>query len=127
MKLRKAFANGSSANIKLSKTQLHHKTRIRRISRKNFRTITKNWIAFASALATDPAIHKMFEYGFTKLRFSNEEANDIMKIVKSFEKSGLLIKRVSKTIKNEAKEKKMIYLYAIRYIRCYIVSKSINS
>ena len=50
----------------------------------------------------------MFEYGFTKLRFSNEEANDIMKIVKSFEKSGLLIKRVSKTIKNEAKEKKMI-------------------
>ena len=69
----------------------------------------------------------MFEYGFTKLRFSNEEANDIMKIVKSFEKSGLLIKRVSKTIKNEAKEKKMIYLYAIRYIRCYVFSKSINS
>ena len=32
--------------------------------------------------------------------------NDIMKIIKSLEESGLLIKRVSKTIKNEAKEQK---------------------
>ena len=36
----------------------------------------------------------------------NEEINDIMKIVKSLEESGLLIKSVSKTIKNEAKEQK---------------------
>ena len=40
------------------------------------------------------------------LVISNEERNDIMKIVKSLEKSGFLIKGVSKTIKNEAKEKK---------------------
>ena len=32
--------------------------------------------------------------------------NDIMKIVKSLEGSGLLIKGISKTIKNEAKEQK---------------------
>ena len=32
--------------------------------------------------------------------------NDIMKIVKSFEESGLLIKGVSETIENEAKEQK---------------------
>ena len=32
--------------------------------------------------------------------------NDIIKIVKSFQESGLLIKGVSKTIKNEAKEQK---------------------
>ena len=32
--------------------------------------------------------------------------NDIMKMVKSLEESGLLIKGVSKTIKNEAKEQK---------------------
>ena len=32
--------------------------------------------------------------------------NDIMKIVMSLEESGLLIKDVSKTIKNEAKEQK---------------------
>ena len=32
--------------------------------------------------------------------------NNFMEIVKSLENSGLLIKGVSKTIKNEAKEKK---------------------
>ena len=32
--------------------------------------------------------------------------NDIMKIVQLLEESGLLIKRVSETIKNEAKEQK---------------------
>ena len=32
--------------------------------------------------------------------------NNIMKIIKSFEESGLLIKGVSETIKNEAKEEK---------------------
>ena len=36
----------------------------------------------------------------------NEEMNDIMKTVKSLEESGLLIKGVSGTIKNEAKEQK---------------------
>ena len=36
----------------------------------------------------------------------NEDMNDIMKIVKSLEESGLLIKGVSETIKNEAKEQK---------------------
>ena len=37
---------------------------------------------------------------------SNEEMNDIMKIVKPLEKAGLLIKGVSETIKNKAKEQK---------------------
>ena len=41
--------------------------------------------------------------GFTTLIISNEEMNDIMKTVKSLEESGLLIKHVSQTIKNEAK------------------------
>ena len=36
--------------------------------------------------------------------------NDIMKIVKSREESGLLIKGVSETIKNEAKEQKRGFL-----------------
>ena len=35
----------------------------------------------------------------TTLIISNEEMNYIMKIVKSLEESGLLIKRVSETIK----------------------------
>ena len=37
---------------------------------------------------------------------SNKEINDIMKTVKSLEKSGLLIKGVGKAIENEAKEQK---------------------
>ena len=42
----------------------------------------------------------------TTLIISNEEMNDILKIVKSLEESGLLIKGIRKTIKNEAKEQK---------------------
>ena len=48
----------------------------------------------------------MFGSDMTTLMISNEEMNDIMKIVKSLEEFGLLIKGVSKTIKNEAKEQK---------------------
>ena len=40
----------------------------------------------------------------------NEERSDIMKIVKSLEESGLLINNISKTIKNETKEKKEDFL-----------------
>ena len=50
-------------------------------------------------------IRKLFGSGITTLMTSNEEVNDIMKIVKSQE-SGLLINGVSKTIKNEPKEQK---------------------
>ena len=41
----------------------------------------------------------------TLLIISNEEMEDIMKIVKSLEESGLLIKSVNETIKNETKNK----------------------
>ena len=60
-----------------------------------------------AASATDAAIHKkMFGSGTTILTISNEEIHDIMKIVKSLVDSGLLIKGVSETIKNEAKKQK---------------------
>ena len=52
----------------------------------------------------------MFGSGFTTIVISNEEMNDIMKIVKSLEESGLLIKGVSEAIKNEAKEQKGRYI-----------------
>ena len=42
----------------------------------------------------------------TTLVISNEELGDTMKIVKSLDESGLLIKGVIETIKNEAKEEK---------------------
>ena len=44
----------------------------------------------------------------TTLIISKEETEDIMKIVKSFEDSSLLLKGVSKTIQNQAKEKRRI-------------------
>ena len=65
----------------------------------------------AAASSTDAAIHKkMFGSRNTTLIVSNEETNDIMKIVKSLEESGLLIDGVSETIKNEAKEQKGVFL-----------------
>ena len=45
----------------------------------------------------------MYGSDMTTLTVSNEEINVIMKMVKSIEESGLLLKGVSETIKNEAK------------------------
>ena len=45
----------------------------------------------------------MFGSGNTTLKIFREEMNDSMKIIKSIEKSGLLMKSVSKTVKNGAK------------------------
>ena len=46
----------------------------------------------------------------TTLISSNEEMEDIMKVVKSVEESGLIIKGISETIKGEAKEQKGEFL-----------------
>ena len=61
--------------------------------------------------ASDAAIQKKI-YGSetTALIISNEEMKDIMKIVKSLKESGLLVKEISETIKNEAKEHKGEFL-----------------
>ena len=64
-------------------------------------------LGLIAAAATDGAIcKKVFGSGVTKLIILNEEINNIMKIVKSLEESSLCNKRVSETIKNEAKERK---------------------
>ena len=77
-----------------------------------------------AASATDAAIHKkMFASRrpplditsyhsnlasrMTTLIISNDEKNDIMKIIRSLEGSRLLIKDVSEIIENEAKEQKV--------------------
>ena len=44
--------------------------------------------------------------GTTTLVISSEEMNDIMKIVQALEDSNILLKGVTKTIKNETKEQK---------------------
>ena len=59
----------------------------------------------AAVSASNAAIQKkIFESGTTALIISDEEIDDIVKIVESLEESGLLIMGVGTTIKNEAKE-----------------------
>ena len=68
---------------------------------------------------------KYFGLGITLIIF-DEEVNDIMKILKSFKDSGLLIKRVRKTIKNEEKEQKQRFLGIIRHIRRKLTRKCVR-
>ena len=129
LRLRKAFANNYSANVKLSKNQFHKigqsggflgrllepllKTGLPSMKNglKPLAKCVSIQLGLAAASATDAAIHKkMFGSGVTTLIISSEKMNNIMKIVKYFEESGLLIKGVRKTIKNEAKEQKQEFL-----------------
>ena len=126
--LRQAFANKSSTDIKLSKTQLYKmrqsggflgrllgpllKTRLRLI-KDVIKPLDKSvLIPFGlteAASAADAGIHKNvlgLGNNNTILIISNDEMKDIIKIVKSLEDSGLLFKGVSETIQNEAKEQK---------------------
>ena len=59
----------------------------------------------------------MFASGFTTLIIF-EEMSDIINIVKTLEDSGLLIKGVSKTIKNEWKEQKRGFLRMLLSTLC---------
>ena len=61
----------------------------------------------AAASAADAGIHKkILGSGNTTLIISNDEIHDIIKIVKSLEDSGLLLKGVTETVQNEVKEQK---------------------
>ena len=106
-KLRKTFANSSLANIKLSKTQLHKIWQSGGFLARLFVPLLKTGLPLIGNVlqplakrvlvllgltvapwATDAAIHKkLFGFGTTALVISNEEMNDIMKIIKSLEGS----------------------------------------
>ena len=51
-------------------------------------------------------IKKILGSGTTTLIISNEEMNDIMKIVQALKDSNILLKGVTKTIENKTKEQK---------------------
>ena len=135
-KVLKAFENGSTANIKLSKTPFKKIEQLEGfLSRllepfvkpvlpligNVLKSLAKSVLTLVelTAGATGVAIYnKIFGSGMTVLIISNEEMNHIMKIVKSLEETGLLKKGVSETIKNEAKEKqRRVFKFAVRYIR----------
>ena len=65
----------------------------------------------ATALAIDAGIQKKMNGSgrlsvASKTLISNEEMNDIMKIVQALEDSNILLKRITRTIENETKEQK---------------------
>ena len=66
----------------------------------------------AAVLPADAEIHKKIlgSGQNTTLIISNDEMKDILEIVKSLEDPGLLLKGVSETIKNKAKEQKVGFL-----------------
>ena len=57
----------------------------------------------AAMSAIDGSIEKKIHGSGVKLIIEQEDMKDIMKIIKALENSGILLKGVSKTIKNEAK------------------------
>ena len=60
-----------------------------------------------SSIAAGAGIHKkILGTGNTTLIISNDEMKYIIKIVKSLEDSGLLLKGVTETVQNEVKEQK---------------------
>ena len=119
-KLRNAFNNNMSTDIKLSKAQISKiiqsggflgslLSKLAGPLMKVAIPLAKNILAplgiTAAASAIDAGIQKKVHgSGTTYLTISNEEMNDIMKIVQALEDSNILLKGVTKTIKNEAKE-----------------------
>ena len=125
-KLRNAFNNNMSTDLKLSKAQISKIIQsggfLGRLLGPLLKTglpLIKNVIKplaksvliplglTASASAADVGIHKkILESGTTTLIIWNEEMNDITKIVQALEGSNMLLKGVTKTIKNGTKEQK---------------------
>ena len=69
--------------------------------------LAKNILPPLSPSAIDAGIQKKIHgSGTTTLIISNEEMNDIIKIVLTLEDINILLKGITKTIKNEIKEQK---------------------
>ena len=118
--IRKAFAKNTSIDIKLSKTQLSKMIQsggflgnllgklaspLMKVAMPLAKKVVAPLITSAAMSAIDGGIKKkMLGSEVTTLIISNDEMNDILKIVKSLENSGLLLKGVSETIQHEAKE-----------------------
>ena len=126
-KLRNVIENNMLTDIKLSKAQISKilqsagflgslLSKIAGLLMKVAVPIAKNILASLGITAAASAINagipkkKLHGSGTTILIISNEEMNDIMKIVQVLEHSNILLKGVTKTIENETKEKKGRFL-----------------
>ena len=131
LNLHKAFANYLSADIKLSKTQLSMMMQwggilgrllgpllktglplIKNIIKPLAKTFLIHLGLTAAASVADAEIHKKIlgSGNNTTLIIWNDEMEDTIKIVKSLEDSGLLLKRVSETIQKKTREQKRGFL-----------------
>ena len=124
--IRKAFANHSSIDIKLSRTQLSKMIQsggflgnllgklagpLMKVAMLLARNVLAPLGLSAAMSAIDGSIKKkMLGSGTTTLIISNDETDDILKILKSLENSGVLLKGVSETIQHEAKEQRRGFL-----------------
>ena len=120
--IRKAFANNLSTDVKFSKNQLlkmsqsggflgNLLSKLASPLMKVAMPLAKNVLVplglSAAMSAIDGSIKKkMLGSGTTTLIISNDEMNDIIKIVKSLEDSGVILKGVSETIQHETKEQR---------------------
>ena len=120
-KLRNAFNNNMSTDLKLSKAQISKIIQSGEFlgsllsklagSLMKASSLAKNVLAplgiTAAASAIDVGIQKKIHgSGTTTLIISNEEMNDIMKIIQALEDSNILLKGANKTIENETKKQK---------------------
>ena len=120
-KLRNAIENNMSTDIKLSKAQISKIIQTGGFLGKLLGPLLKTGLPLlksvkkplallgltAASSAIDAGVQKkIYGPGTTTLVISNEEMNDIMKIAKALEDSNILLKGVTKTIKNETKEQK---------------------
>ena len=124
--IRKAFAKNTSTDIKMSKTQLSKMiksggflgnllSKLAGPLMKVAMPLAKNVLAplglTAAMSAIDGSIKKkMLGSATSTLIIPNDEMNDIIKVVKSLEDSGVLLKGVSETIQHEAKEQRGRFL-----------------
>ena len=130
-KLRNAFNNNMLTNLKLSRAQISKiiqsggflgslLSKLGGPLMKVAIPLAKNVLAplgiTVAASVIDTGIEKKIHGSeTTTLIISCEEMNDIMKIVQALEDSNILLKGVTKIIKNETKEKRRIFKYVIRY------------
>ena len=120
-KLLNAINNNSAIDIKLSKTQIEKiiqsggflgklLSKLAGPLMKVALPLAKNVLIplglTAAMSAIDGSIQKKIHGSGVKLITEQKNMNDIMKIIKPLEKSGILLKGVSKTIKNETKEQR---------------------
>ena len=69
----------------------------------------------AAASATDAVIKKKIlgSRNHTTLIISNDDMQDLLKIVKLLEDSGLLLDGITETLKNAVKEQKRLFSYML--------------